>query len=65
MTHIKKIYKCCICHKEIGKHPVRLCEFIHKDFAYRQRNKYDFCEECFKRFRGWVKKHEERSDSDE
>lgn len=59
----KKIYKCCICHEVLENKPHRL---VHQEYdsskyygLYKNKHNYDFCTECFKRFRYWIRKHED------
>lgn len=56
----RKIFECCICHKEIPKN-IRLVHQIYDKKEpygrYHNKNNYDFCEECFEIFKRWLKKH--------
>lgn len=56
-----KIYKCCICHKELKEKPHRL---THQEYAiakykqYAPVKNYDLCDKHFEIFKNWVEKHE-------
>ena len=55
-----KVYKCIICHKELDYKPTRLVKQVYGAGRFNQFYPvefYDFCEECFKRFSGWIKKN--------
>lgn len=60
---INKVYKCCICHKTLENYkPHRLVhqEYEYKGYGlYRNKHNFDFCDNCFKPFRAWIKKHKE------
>lgn len=60
---IKKIYKCCICHKVLDYKPIRLVKQLHDNKetygAYHNITNYDFCKSCYQRFNNWIKKHKE------
>lgn len=62
---VKKIYKCCICHKELDTKPHRLVhqEYEHKGYGqFRNKHNFDFCDNCFKRFKYWIFKYKEAKD---
>lgn len=60
---MKKIYKCCICHKKLEEKPIRLVKQKHDNKetygAYHNVANYDFCKICFKTFAFWINKHKE------
>lgn len=62
-VEIKKIYKCCICHKKLPKMPIRLKYQLgdNKETyrAFQTLHNYDFCDKCFKIFEEWINKHKE------
>lgn len=59
---MKKIYSCCICHKELPDAGHRL---VYQKYMYRgyghfiNQNNFDFCEDCIKYFKKWIIKHKE------
>lgn len=60
----RKNYKCCICHQVLDKHPIRLIEQRYEDenkpyAQFKKIRQYDYCSDCFKKFRHWVIKHKE------
>jgi len=58
----KKVYKCCICHNELDNKPHRLVHQEYKHVGYGHfinQHNFDFCDKCFKTFRGWIIKHKE------
>ena len=59
---MKKIYSCCICHKELEEKPIRLTEQRYSIGNYKQYapvKNYDFCKDCFRKFNAWIIKHKE------
>ena len=63
-----KIYECCICHTILKDYkPIRLVKQKYEVRGYGQyRNKknYDFCTECYKKFNGWIHKHNKEVNND-
>ena len=60
---MKKIFRCCICHKVLEDYkPIRLVKQVHDEIvpygAYHYEDKYDFCKKCYKIFERWLEKHE-------
>lgn len=61
---ITKIYNCCICHKVLNEKPHRL---VHQEHElniggygrYTNKFNYDFCNNCFKVYKNWIRKHKE------
>lgn len=63
---IKKIYRCCICHKVLDTKPHRL---VHQEFSnskayglYKNKHNYDFCTKCFGEYLSWLKEMKKNSD---
>ena len=58
-----KVYVCTICHKILTDYkPHRLVNQEYGGSGYNQySNKYtfDFCHDCFKKFKAWIIKHKE------
>ena len=57
-----KVYECCICHQVLDYKPIRLVKqkFIEGRYAYgayQNKHNYDFCDECYKKFNGWINKN--------
>ena len=55
-----KIYKCCICQKELEEKPIRLVKQKYGLGNYKQYSTvkhYDICERCYKVFDNWIIKH--------
>ena len=63
---VKKVYKCCICHKTLKDKPIRLTKQLYGIGRYNQYNpvaNYDFCDKCYGKFNAWIRKHKiEKSD---
>lgn len=60
---MKKINICCICHKELDHKPIRLIKLeygLTYSDQYKQTDKFDICNNCFKLFENWIKKHKEK-----
>ena len=59
---ITKIYKCCICHKQLEEIPIRLVkqkfDNTYKSYGrYKNIVNYDFCSDCYKKFNMWICTH--------
>lgn len=58
---MKKIYSCCICHKELDYKPVRLVKQLYGlgriKNQYGYCTKYDFCNNCYSKFANWINKN--------
>lgn len=62
---MKKIYKCCICHKILEEKPIRLVKQLYGVNKYKQYSpieNYDFCIGCYKIYEKWINKHKEQYD---
>ena len=59
-----KIYKCCICHKQLDEKPIRLVKQKFDNSIGNRRYKnianYDFCIDCYKKINRWIYKHKEK-----
>ena len=58
-------YECCICHQPIE----RKQRLVYQEFdgrkpygVFHNKHNYDFCEKCFKIFRGWLRKHRRKDE---
>lgn len=60
---MKKVYRCCICHKKLDYKPIRLVKQLHDGKetygAYHNIMNYDFCPKCYKAFDNWLNKHKD------
>ena len=57
---MRKIYRCCICHKRLKEKPIRLVkqEYGMGNYKqYAQVDKYDICQRCYSVFDKWLEKH--------
>ena len=57
---MKKVYKCCICHKKSVVKPIKLIKMeygIHNRNEFAQSDRYDICYNCYKIFNKWINKH--------
>lgn len=65
---MKKIYKCCICHRILDYKPIRLVKQLNDGKetynAYHNQANYDFCIRCYKKFDNWINKHKEGAEDD-
>lgn len=55
-----KIYECAICHKVLEHPKDRLVyqEYLHRGYGhFINRKNFDFCEDCFKKFKHWILKN--------
>lgn len=53
----RKVFKCCICHKEVEKDIRLVYQRYDKQPVYGKyvnRRNFDFCNECFKTFQKWI-----------
>ena len=60
---MKKIYKCCICHKELEEEPIRLVKELYEYQPYKQykvKANYDFCKRCYSVIEKFINKHKDR-----
>ena len=59
---MKKIYKCCICHKILKEKPIRL---VKQEYGIRRYNQYtnvktyDFCTKCYTPINKFIDKYKE------
>lgn len=60
---VKKVYKCCICHKKLENMPIRLVKQLGDNNetyrAFHNVRNYDFCKNCYRIFNNWILKHKE------
>lgn len=57
---MRKIYRCCICNKQLKEKPIRLVKQEYGAGNYKQYSqvdKYDICQRCYISFDRWLEKH--------
>ena len=58
---MKKVYKCCICKKELDYKPIRLIKQKHNNIKpygrYKNIKCYDFCKRCYQSIQKWLDKY--------